>query len=164
MKETASLQQLKDIHLPSAIHFWPIAPGWIACYLILSALALYAIYYFHQRNQYRYVLKVALQQLKALRNLQHHNPDNVSVAAEISILMRRTALHYFSRKKIAGLSGDAWLAFLNKTGHTEQFSGVNGQLLLAAPYQKNSDIDTEPLFNLAEQWLLAIAKKNNTEK
>lgn len=153
-----ALQQLKDIHLPFAIHAWPIAPGWVMLYIAIAILMSYAVYLWHQRKKRRYTVNYALKQLKQLQELTQNNPDNINIAAEISILIRRTALSYFQRDVIAGLSGQAWLKFLNESGCTNQFTQA-GQLLIDAPYQKHNSIDIAPLFALTQNWLQAIAKK-----
>src|ERR1700733_10161036 len=108
-----ALQQLKDIHLPQAIHMWPIAPGWIILYCLTSALLGYGIYLGYQRRKQRYMMKHALRQLNQLKTLMQNNPDKINIAAEISTFIRRVALYYFRRETIAGLSGENWLKFLN---------------------------------------------------
>lgn len=163
------LQQLKDIHLPPAINMWPIAPGWI----ILFALLLSAIIFFFQRklsawlafyflrNKKKKAVKFALKKLGQLKSLMAKNPDDIHIAAEISTLIRRTALSYFHREEIAGLSGNEWLNFLNRSGNTDQFTQETGRLLIDAPYRKNITTDLAPLFVLTENWLITISKKKS---
>lgn len=156
-----ALQQLKDIHLPPVIPVWLTAPGWIILYIVTVALFSYGIYIWYSRRKQRYTIKYALQQLNQLKI---HNPDDINIAAEISTLIRRTALYYFQRDAIAGLSGQDWLVFLNDSGRTTEFTTVTGQLLLDAPYRKNNHDDLAPLFALTQRWLAVIAKRNRKEK
>jgi hypothetical protein len=155
------LQQLKDIHLPQAINTWPLAPGWLALYALAFGLLCYLLYFWYQRRQKRKTIKFAMAKLKALQPLLVENPDSINIAAEISILIRRTALHYFPRMDIAGLAGDQWLAFLNRSGKTAQFTDETGRLLLDAPYRKINTNDLTPLFALTQSWLVAISKKKS---
>lgn len=164
MTPNPALQQLKDIHLPLAIPRWLIAPGWIMLYAVAFILFAYSIYYWQQRKRRRRVICYALQQLNHLHILQKQNPDNINVAAEISTLIRRTALHYFQRAAIAGLSGQDWLEFLNTSGNTTAFTESTGQLLLDAPYRKPHAIDLEPLFSATENWLHIIGKLKRKEQ
>lgn len=158
-----SLQQLKDIHLPKAISMWPQAPGWLVLYLLTAGVIGYGILYWHKRKKQGFTSRYALQQLKHLQTLTQHNPDNINIAAEISTLMRRTALHYFRRDVIAGLSGQDWLNFLNSSGNTTQFTAETGQLLIDAPYRQYQNTDLAPLFTLTHQWLTIIAKNKRTQ-
>ena len=153
-----ALAQLKDIHLPPPISFWPIAPGWILLYF-LTCLALgFAVFKWRELKKRHLIINYALTQLTELQTLAQHNPQNVYIAAEISTLIRRTALHYFPRAAIAGLSGQQWLTFLNESGRTTQFTDQVGQLLLDAPYRKQQ-ADLTPLFSLVRQWFITIGKE-----
>lgn len=153
------LQQLKDIHLPQAIKMWPIAPGWIGLFVVFIVTIFCVVYYGYKRKQKKYTVNYALAKLKKLQNLTKENPEKINIATEISILLRRTALYYFPREDIAGLSGKHWLEFLNRSGHTTNFTRETGRLLTDAPYQKEFANDLSPLFNLAQAWLITIAKK-----
>ena len=159
-----ALQQLKDIHLPQGISMWPTAPGWIVLYLILFACVLLFIYYRYQQKKRSYTADYALRQLIQLKKLMLHNPNHIHIAAEISTLIRRTALHYFNRKTIAGLSGQNWLQFLNNSGRTTGFNSDVGQVLINAPYSKHDNSDLTPLFLLTEKWLTEIAHVKKQEK
>lgn len=155
-----ALQQLKDIHLPQPIHNWPIAPGWLLLYTLLIVILTYLVYLYYQRKKSRSIVNFALSRLNVLENFLIANPENINIAAEISTLIRRTALYYFHRQEIAGLSGKEWLDFLNRSGNTTQFSAA-GSLLIDAPYRKNNSSDLLPLFSLTRDWLAAIVKKNS---
>lgn len=154
------LQQLKDIHPPHAINHWPTAPGWIIAFAILLGLISDLIYVWYQRNHRNNTVKFALLKLKKLKGLIAENPDNINIASEISILIRRTALYYFCREDIAGLSGSNWLNFLNHSGNTTQFTEETGRLLIDAPYRKSNTADLISLFDLTQAWLVTISKKN----
>jgi hypothetical protein len=93
-----------------------------------------------------------------------NNPKNINIAAEISTLIRRTALYYFERNTIASLSGQAWLTFLNDSGKTQAFTDTAGQLLIDAPYRKHHHADLAPLLALTKDWLVTIAKTKSKEK
>ncbi len=153
------LQHLKDIHLPQPIHTWPIAPGWIIVYLIIFLLFSCTFYFLYKLMRNRHTVKFALTKLNKLQQQMQENP-NINAAAEISTLLRRTALYYFPREDIAGLSGNRWLEFLNRSGKTIKFTQKDGGLLTDAPYQKNNITDSTPLFVLTRNWLKVISKSN----
>lgn len=156
----SDIQQLKDIHLPHAISMWPTAPGWIILFATVLGLIIYLIYFLIKRNQRKSTVKFALTKLKKLKELSAENPDNINIAAEISTLIRRTTLYYYRREEIAGLSGQDWLNFLNRSGGTNQFTESTGLLLIDAPYRKTNTADLTALFALTQDWLVTISKKN----
>lgn len=156
----AELQQLKDIHLPPAINTWPLAPGWITLFALLLIALVYLIYVVYRRHKKKYTVKYALARLAQIKLLMADNPEGVNIAAEISTLIRRTALYYYRREEIAGLSGNDWLSFLNRSGHTTQFTEETGRLLIYAPYQKSITADLMPLLTLTASWLNTISKSN----
>lgn len=153
------LQQLKDIHLPIPISMWPLAPGWIMLIILSTLILSYVFYRWYEAKQKKHTVKFALAQLKKLQGLTLHNPQNINIAAEISTLIRRTALHYFRREDIAGLSGEQWLNFLNRSGNTNRFNQEVANLITDAPYQKTTNKDLTPLFDITKTWLLNITKK-----
>ena len=153
-----TLEQLKDIHLPGAIPQWPTAPGWITLYILLLVLICYLLRVWYKRQYKKITVKFALSKLKKLKDLMVENPDQLNIAAEISTLIRRTALHYFHREEIAGLSGNDWLDFLNRSGNTTQFTGEVGRLLIDGPYRQNNTSDLTPLYTLTHAWLVTISK------
>lgn len=159
-----ALQQLKDIHLPPAIRMWPITSGWIMLFILALGLILFFIYYGYQKRKQRQTIRYISQQLNQIKQLMQHNPQNINIAAEISTLIRRTALYYFNRDAIAGLSGQHWLQFLNDSGQTTEFTTEAGLLLIDAPYRKQPSSDITALFVLTEKWLRVIASRKRKEK
>lgn len=158
----ADLQQLRDIHLPPPIHpWWPLAYGYIILLLLLCIAIIYLFYVWVKIKKQRYTARFALNKLKHLQQTWKENRENTHVAAEISTLLRRTALHYFDREEIAGLTGKEWLSFLNHSGNTTKFTEENGFLFTDAPYRKDriNDADLAKLFALVRDWLMTISKK-----
>lgn len=160
----ADLQQLKDIHLPPEIHSWPTAPGWIILVLLSSCLLIYLIYIGFNHHKRKKTVKFAIEKLKQLKNIANDNTENMNIAIEISTLIRRTALYYFNRNDIAGLTGNAWLEFLNQSGNTRQFTDGIGRLLIDAPYSKHVNTDLASLFDLTQAWLSSISTAKKKEK
>lgn len=155
-----ALLQLKDIHLPHSM--WPNVQEWVIFSILFAVFFSLGLYYWHRRRHR--ALYYALRQLTMLRSLLLDNPNNINIAAELSILLRRAALHYFKRENIAGLTGTAWLRFLNDSGHTTHFTDDCGKLLIETPYQKHHHAALSPLMQLTEDWLKTVAKQNRKRK
>ena len=114
--DPADLSNLHDIVLPVPVSYWPPAPGWWILALAMLAVAVILIVRLvarYRRNAYR---RAALRELDAIGPAV----DGAS-AMHISAVLKRTALVAFPREQVAGLTGPAWLAFLDRTGHTEAF-------------------------------------------
>lgn len=148
MAEPAELAQLKDIHLPPDITWWPLAPGWylLGAAVLLAVLILISVH--RKRKVNARPKKQALVLLQACA-LQNNTQD---VCAQISEILRRVALVYFPREKVAGLHGQAWIEFLNNTGKKTNFTAVQA-LLLEAPFNKQVQADLTPLINTAKRWI-----------
>ena len=152
MSEEQVLAKLRDIHFPAPIHWWPLAPGWYFLMMLILALLGFLLYksycsYLNKRAKY--------QALKLLKSYQqeyesHHNSQLSSM--NVSELLRRVALAYFPRDKVAGLQGDAWLEFLNKTSKGLSFTELR-DVLLELPYQAEKKSDLRPLFHCAKMWI-----------
>ena len=150
-----ALNQLRDIHLPPPIGIWPIAIGWY----LLALLLLIAGILFYFRHRRRRVKRRALQILADYeRQYRNHGPKEMpaeETVAKIADLLRRVALAYFPRETVAGLEGQAWLDFLNRTSRGLDFN-VLANVLLELPYQKTKSgqkADLNGLFSSAKSWV-----------
>jgi hypothetical protein len=74
------------------------------------------------------------------------------MAARISELLKRVALVYFPRSRVASLQGEAWIDFLSHTGKKLDFNAVRDELI-EAPYQPNSSCDLNLLFKISRLWI-----------
>lgn len=145
------LQGLRDIHLPPPVSAWPPAPGWWLLVLLVLILLLSGVWWWrrHRRRAYR---RAALKQLQQLRRAVQQGQADTPIIAELSILLRRAAISRYGRQQIAALHGSEWLAFLDRTGRTGEFT-QQGRALLDAPYQRQTTQPAEPLLDLAQRWL-----------
>ncbi|ANP77788.1 hypothetical protein A134_15430 [Vibrio crassostreae 9CS106] len=98
---------LSPVIAPDAPTWWPLAWGWWA--VIITAIFLIALVFFilkrRKNNQ-----QAKQEALSYFSNSQSQDGLSPSKAQRI---LRQAALSYFPREKIAGLSGDDWLKFLD---------------------------------------------------
>jgi cbb3-type cytochrome oxidase subunit 3 len=147
--KTDPLAQLKDIHLPNPVGFWPLAPGWyVLSIFILFLMCLFA-FWLHKRHRHAVAKK---QALKLLAHYQKQHEKASTTAAHISELLRRVALVYYPRAQVASLQGDAWLQFLNKTGKGIDFNPIR-PMLLDLPFKQEEAVNLSPLFHKAQLWI-----------
>ncbi|MDX1835994.1 DUF4381 domain-containing protein [Legionella taurinensis] len=152
MTEPQPLSQLRDIHLPDPVNWWPLAPGWyllmgIAFIGVMVLTGFIYRYYANGRAKRQALKLLAVYQQDYLRD-----GDSQSASAKVSELLRRVALVYFPREQVASLKGDEWLAFLNRTGQNINFNAVR-DCLLELPYQTQGDVNVKPLLSRAKAWI-----------
>lgn len=160
--------QLRDIHLPEPVSWWPPAPGWwllagLVILVIISALLLRRTY--RRRRQLRRMRREIEHELAHIRAQFQQDANPVMLTRQLSELLRRAAISYYPHEHIAGLTGEHWLHFLAQT-LTDKSSGLtfesnDARLLLTAPYLQDdalvtdgADIDMDKLIALCESWLL----------
>ena len=151
------LQELRDVHMPDPISWWPLAWGWwmvAGSLIIVGGLALWAWLY-RQRTQSR---RAALVQLGRVKEQYATQADDHWAIVQLSHLVRRYALATFPRSQVAGLSGQAWLQFLDHTGQTNQFSHGPGQSLGSGPFQPQGSGSVADLIPLIERWIKNVQR------
>jgi hypothetical protein len=146
---------LRDIHFPEQIGWFPPALGWWLL-IIFVPIASYFLIAFLQKIFRKTSIKDAQKLLLHLQNNAQLLP--LEKVIELSKLLRRVAISSDSEKeKIAGLTGRAWLDYLDGSLENAPFKNSVGRCLADAPYQKElpADVDLGALFELAKKWLKA---------
>lgn len=146
---------LRDIHLPPPPGFWPPAPGWWLLMLLLLLMAILLALFLTRKIR----LRRRQRQLIALVERLAESPDDqpTEKLAQLSILLRRLALMRFPRSRVASLTGDDWLRFLDETGGNGGFTEGPGSLLADGPYMRELNDDSSrvrEIANLARRWVL----------
>lgn len=157
--DTAALAQLRDIHLPEPVSWWPPAVGW---WLLASAIALTlgVIWLILALRARRRDQRRALALLAQMERQFQKTQDAIAFAAQVSRLLRRVAVMHFPAEHPAGLTGEAWLDFLDRTGGDGAFRNGPGASLVTAPYRPHGDFDAAALTQVVRRWLeQATAKK-----
>ena len=148
--DPASLVNLNDIIVPPAPSWWPPAAGWYllaGVTLVLASWLAYRGWKRYRNNRYRREALSELAQIEA-------GPEE-EVAARLPSLLKRTALQVYPRAQIASLSGEAWIAFLNRQCAADPFAGKAGQLLGGLAYRSGSSPrdELQPLFAGVRTWI-----------
>ncbi|MEE2679227.1 MAG: DUF4381 domain-containing protein [Myxococcota bacterium] len=155
---TDVLAALRDIHLPEAVAFWPLAPGWWA--LLAGALSVAAIAGFVVRRRRQSVRRAALRELDAAQREFGSTGDTAALAVSLSSTLRRVALARFARAAVAGLHGDEWLGFLAANGPAGGFPAEVGTSIERAVYadpRSTSQRDGEAWLAAARAWIRRVS-------
>ncbi|QQP95736.1 DUF4381 domain-containing protein [Lysobacter enzymogenes] len=122
---------LRDVHLPGAPSWWPLAPGWWLLLAVSAALAL-SLWWWQRRRarRKREAERVFDEALAAAAT-------PVAQVAAISELLRRAGRR---RDRAADtLDGQAWLEFLDRGSKRDDFAAGPGRLLLEGGYRRQVD-------------------------
>ncbi|HEC57942.1 hypothetical protein LCGC14_2067370 [marine sediment metagenome] len=143
---------LRDIHLPEAVSWWPPAIGWWLL-LVLIPLVIFGIWWFYKRLTRNTALKSAKRLLISIKN----NPDSndLQKLQHLSSWLRRVTMSVAPKQHNAGLTGKAWLAYLDNSVKGSPFSDGIGQCLADVQFRQSApaDLDINALIALCESWL-----------
>ena len=140
---------LRGLHLPEPVGWWPPAPGWWVLMAVLAIGCGFLVRAWLGRRAHSAARRRALQQLEESRSAYAYHGNPVVLGAEVSELLRRTMLAYVPRSEVAGLTGDAWLAWLDRDLDTPRFREGAGRNLLDLPYRNPetlaADVDIDAM-------------------
>lgn len=126
---------IRDLHLPAAIGWWPLAPGWWVVIVLLGVGLVFLL------RKWLYSYSRGAARRHALRQLDLYSRDYLShlngvlIGTQLSELLRRTMLAYAPRADVAGLTGEAWLEWLDYGLDRSHFVAGDGRVLIEWPYR-----------------------------
>lgn len=133
---------LRDLHLPPAPGWWPLAPGW----WVLAGLAVLLLAWFAWQHYLSWranrARRIALAELVWVQKSYEQKEDPIALAKDLSELLRRGLLAYAPRKMVAGLTGDAWLSWLDRGLEQPVFTSGAGRLIGTLPYLDRAAANT----------------------
>jgi Domain of unknown function (DUF4381) len=145
---------LRDIHLPAAIAWWPPAYGWWILLALLAAAAVAGALVYRRRFRER----AAIRGLKAVARALAAGTAPVLCVQRISMILRRFVMSIDETRRAAGLTGEAWLEFLDRRWARDEFSAGIGRVLIFGPYapaERVSAGDVSALNSLCLDWVRA---------
>lgn len=144
-------EQYGQLIEPQQVPFAFGAPGWyVLTVLILLALGTIAwlITWYIKKNRYR---KKALAAIATAEiNIATSTPQ--ALVYETNMLMKRIAMSRYQRNETAGLRGNEWISFLNKTMKTSLFDEADNRLLESGIYS-NEKNEAASFINKAKSWI-----------
>ena len=144
---------IRDIRYPNELDWWPLAIGWWLVIIIVFLTAVFLGYKLYKRWLNNHARRIALRELKIIKDNFRLTNDAVVLLQELSTLLRRAILAYSPRNKMAGLVGEQWLIFLDQGLDEKFFSQGIGKQLTSVPY-RNKDAfelkDMSALLNIVK--------------
>ena len=151
MNGSDPLAQLRDIHLPAPVGWWPPAPGWwILAFVVLILLAggMFFLIRKYLRSRYRREARAALNLIPI-----DDRKEMPAALEKVSVLLRRVAIQTYGRQSVSSLTGSAWLEFLDRTGNTSCFSQGEARVLGTEMYRPGAEADLNEVIRCAEKWI-----------
>lgn len=147
-------QIIIPIEAPSA---WPPAPiYWLILAAAIIVITLTTV--FIKRYLKRQI--IVKKTLILLKNLQQDNAN----FAQLNQLLKGLSLHYYARKEVASLTGQAWFAFLQEHNAQQNKILFNDQdEFCRRLYQQNSTC-TEQDFASAKKWIQHFPEQVKTRQ
>jgi len=134
---------IRDLHLPQAIGWWPLASGWWVLIVLAFAGLIYLLYRAYKKWRWNAARRVALRELARVKGEYASGMDAVTLAIELSELLRRTMLAYAPRDEVARLTRQTWLQWLDRGLDDRPFSQGSGKTLESLPYRNRGKVEDE---------------------
>ncbi len=148
------LSNLRDIHLPESVDWWPPAIGWwillISIVIVASVIITITVRH-HLKNHYR---RDALVELTTLTAKYYQDNDLANYLVACNILLKRVAIHAYGKHIVAKLSGVSWRDFLIQKNNQ---STQDDYILIAMTdmiYQQDiAEIQQENIYHCVKNWI-----------
>lgn len=153
-EQLASLHNLRPLHLPEAISFWPPAPGWYGLFLLILLVSIIASYFIHPFWRHRKIKSQALKSWSRIAQEFKHHQNKQLLLRQLSVLLRRSMLARYPRAEVAAVINDHWAKQLDHAANKSLFATGAGKVLLQGPYQNTVPyFDPDELLFIVKQWV-----------
>ncbi|MCZ6498397.1 MAG: DUF4381 domain-containing protein [Gammaproteobacteria bacterium] len=147
--------ELRDIHLPGDIIWWPLAFGpWLLGAALLGLIIVVLLRY-RRLGHHRAACRSLREAIDAIET----GADPSACVLQASTTLRRFAMTIAQDSaEVAGLVGERWLAYLDDCWERSSFSDGPGQLVLSSPYRASGGLAVEEsleLCRLCVAWVRA---------
>jgi hypothetical protein len=147
------MEELVDIVVPEPVPFWPPGPAWF----VLAGMIILLLVWIGWRafvkwkgNAYR---RDALTVLDSM--VRGEGGSDQAFVMEVNELLKRVALVTFGRERVASLTGDEWIRFLEQTGgRVESSAGAALESVYRSPRDSRpGDADLRAVESAARTWI-----------
>lgn len=120
---TNPLDQLRDIHLPEPILWWPLAPGWWLLIIMAVVLAAWLVRILYNKYSARLYRRQALKRLDQLAQLESQQQ-----LRQLFELLKQTANSAYPALHPGSLGTAAFISFLSSSCNKEIFQQLDFDL------------------------------------
>lgn len=145
------LSQLRDVHLPEAPSWWPLALGYWLVFFLLALLIVLLVLLYRRKAPSRLIKKQLIKELDRAQAQFGASPDNALLQAHINGMVRRLMAYRqlspeFLSTKLSLESKELRSVFPNTKNTAELF-----ELLEKERYQREPEIDATRLIYCARE-------------
>ena len=140
------LAELRPLHLPPEIGWWPPAPAWWLLVVLLVVLVVSLTIAWRRRTPRREALRI-------VRAIEQQVLSAPLLAQQINVVLRRYAMACYPQDNAGALTGQAWLDFLNRRNAGRELSAALGHALTDAAFAAHAHVDGPELIDLARHWI-----------
>ena len=158
MNREELLLELRDISAPPEPDWWLLAPAYPALAAVALGIMLLA-WWWRRRQRSRRLLRLAAIELDRIDAGFGSDGDAGRLALALARWLKQVALLAYPDDRLEGLSGDQWLAFLDRSLGQDRFSRGEGRIFADAVYRREADFDGAGLLGLCRSWLRAVAPR-----
>jgi hypothetical protein len=158
MNSEELLLQLRDIQPPPEPSWWLLAPAWLwlaAAIVVLCAGA----WAWTRRRHSGHLGRLAACELQSIHDDYRQNRDSRQLAIRLSRWLKQVALLAFPSRRLQGVSGAAWLEFLDQGLRDRPFSRGCGRLFGGDVYRQQVELDAGEVIALCERWLRVVSPR-----
>ncbi len=158
MAKPELLSQLRDVHLPQDVSWWPLAIGWwVLIALLLLGISFFIIHRYNLKKKFHFS-RLALNEISELEKAKESD-----WLIQLETLLKRAALCHFPKQQVAALTEQDWTKFLLDTGQNI-WSDQSLAMLKDGAYRAPKTIDNNhkaSLFEQSKQWLKQLPEEAN---
>lgn len=160
MNPTDPLAQLRDIHLPEAISWWPLAFGWWFVAAICLLTIIFSIRYILNQFLNQRYRRQALVQLKLLPDSNQHQRLTV-----LFNLLKQVASSAYPKQNFASLNNKDFVEFLKNSYPKARFNDLpdNWEQLFYAKQPSITSELVDQFINHSRLWIKHHPKAEKLE-
>jgi hypothetical protein len=155
MSSDELLLQLRDIQPPPEPPWWLLAPAWLWLAAVIAILCAGTWAWLRRRQSWQ-LGRLAARELQIIRIDYQRDRDSRQLAIRLSRWLKQVALLAFPTRRLQGVSGDAWLEFLDQGLRERPFSRGCGRVFGSEVYRQQVELDAGEVIALCERWLRVV--------
>ncbi|NCF36486.1 MAG: DUF4381 family protein [Gammaproteobacteria bacterium] len=149
------LLELKDIRSPGEPEWWLLAPAQLLL-IILAVSGCGLLLFWLRRRRRRRLLRLVASELRGISTSFAEHGDTQHLSLQLARWLKQVAILAFPERQPQGLTGFAWLVFLDETLGDDRFSAGHGKIFGNTVYRRQAEFEANRMIELCETWLQAV--------
>ena len=147
------LAQLRDVHAPDSISWFPMAMGWwIVLALVLGTMLglMWLVVRGYKASEYK---RDAQKELEKIKQEYVAHKDNIALAFNVSRLLRRVALYRLPRHQVASKVSKDFAEILLQLSTEKQAAKALASALGENLFSETPALEAEQIIRAAKTWI-----------